>query len=92
MRSTGTLSILLAITLCISGVALSGHLSSHNAPASEMCSLCVHAAGSGNAIIADDTVIQAIPLAARPEQPYTAPFVMPVSLHIPPGRAPPSII
>ncbi len=92
MRSIpGILSLLLALTLVVSNVALSGHLSSHKATGSELCSLCMHAAGTDNAMVTDSALLQVISLVDCPDRPYASPYVLPITLYAHPSRAPPHV-
>lgn len=93
MRSApGILSILLALALVISNVALSGHLSSHNTTGSELCSLCVHAAGNDNALVNEFTTFPVTPSMDRPNLAYVSPCVRPIALHDKSSRAPPLVV
>jgi hypothetical protein len=85
----GILSLLLALALVVSGAAMAGHVTAHKAVGSELCSLCVHAAGSDGAIAPKSAELPAIPPASTPDQPDITAPVLPVALHDHPSRAPP---
>ena len=86
------LYIVLALALLAGNMALSGHLPGHNVTGSEICSLCVHAAGGSNAIVENNTAHPAIPLAAIPDWFHVALPIPADRLHDHPSRAPPSSI
>lgn len=92
MRSRiGILYVLLALALTVTNVTASGHASSHNTTSPELCSLCVHAAGSNCAIAPDSTVLRVILLPLQPDRPYTSPDVLAITLNVKSSRAPPTI-
>ena len=83
--------VLLALLLTVTNVTASGHASSHNATGSELCSLCIHAAGSDTALAPDSIVLPVTPPPERPGQPYASPCVLSITLCTKSSRAPPAI-
>lgn len=86
----GTLSLLLALALVVSNVALSGHLSSHMQSGPQSCLLCIHATSTGDAIVAAADALPVVHLAHEARPRYTTPSVPTTILHDHPSRAPPT--
>ena len=58
---------MLALALLAGNMALSSHLPGHDVTGSEICSLCVHAAGGSNAVVDNDAALPDISNQAIPQ-------------------------
>ena len=85
------LSVLLALLLVSGNMAFSGHVSSHTAADSGMCSLCIHHGGSDSAI-APEPIVLIVELSAHTLNQGLVPDpLLPVIFHNHQSRAPPSV-
>ena len=85
------LSVLLALLLVGSHMALSGHVSSHTTTDSGLCSLCVHPSGADHAIAHETTALfVSQPTPALNQRDFPACFEA-VSFHDHQSRAPPRV-
>lgn len=87
----GILSITLALLLAVTAVALSGHLTSHEAAGSGYCSLCIHAAEASGVIAPEDTGLPDLAPVLIPDQFAKPGPELPLNLHDHPSRAPPAV-
>jgi hypothetical protein len=85
------LSILLALTLVGSNVALSGHISSHTVKDSGFCSICVHPGSPDSAITAETGLFFTVPLTFTHNRDHTPARYLTATLYDHQSRAPPKV-
>jgi len=86
-----SLSLVLALLLAFSNMAISGHISSHQLLDSESCTYCFQHGGSDSAVLPSPNEIPDIQTEFAPRVDILANNTQPVNLYDHQSRAPPSI-
>jgi hypothetical protein len=86
-----SLSIILAMLLAFSNMAISGHISSHQLLDSESCTYCFQHGGSDSAVLPSPNEIPYIQTDFAPRVDILANNIQPANLYDHPSRAPPGI-